>query len=443
MLPGFVPLYIGMPVVLKTRNISTDLGITNGSQGIVRSIQTKICSVGLTYCTCILVEFPDSKVALPGLLRSYFPIVPMKTTFTTLLTTEDGTTLMIQVTCSQVPIQPGFAMTGQSAQGKTLPKVLTHLHEGGFGAYVASSRARNRKSLCITEPVTLQDLNKPLPSSLCVEVNCLNALEHNMYIHHGFCKGMPCIMHDPRSERHIKNSSFVTSFDVPDSTRKRKRTTAQQPEKVSTHKCPCISNTTRNLGPASGGCTWSETDWSCAYDSVLMTIFYAYLSMNNNSRQRWSQQTNLNQALDQLFRWLTSSCETLMSCHKFNTIRNHLRDFLSNQDSLHFPRHSLFGAPADLIFNYLKQPEDNTLSVIYTCRSLPVCGPPVVILMEQSLPTVWSSSCWTEWRRRSAQQDLPDNLTATSMQTWLDMALTARTETPLEITCESLCTSEH
>lgn len=36
-LPGWLGLYIGMPVVLKGRNINTDLGITNGARGILRS----------------------------------------------------------------------------------------------------------------------------------------------------------------------------------------------------------------------------------------------------------------------------------------------------------------------------------------------------------------------------------------------------------------------
>ena len=182
-----------------------------------------------------------------------------------------------------MPIQPGFSVTGQSAQGKTLPNVLAHLHEGCFGAYVAASRARNWKGLCITEPVTLQDLNKPLPYNLCLEADRLRALEHNTYIRYGFSESMPCLVSDPESKRHIKNPNFVTCFDVPESTQKRKRSAAQESVNVTkTHKRPCISNSTQNLDPPSGGCTWSETDWSCAYDSVLMTVFYAYLLFNDN-----------------------------------------------------------------------------------------------------------------------------------------------------------------
>jgi hypothetical protein len=382
-------------------------------------------------------------VAIPGLPRCYFPIAPVKATFTTLLTNEDGTTSTIRVTRSQVPIQPAFAVTGQSAQGKTLPNVLACLHEGGFGAYVAASRACNREGLCITEPVTLQDLNKPLPHSLCAEVNRLNMIEHNTYIRHGFHEGTPLSVQDPESEKHIKNASFVTLFDIPDSTRKRKHGTAQQPDKeMKTHKRPRISNTTENLGPGSGGCTWTETDWSCAYDTVLMTVFYAYLSLSIDSRRRWSLQTSLSQALDQSFRWLTSSRERMMSCQEFNTIRDQMRNFLSGQDSHHFPRHGAVGAPADLIFDYLKQADNKKLSVTYTCRSSPICGPPLVIPTEKRLPTIWSTTAWNEWTNGSTSQGFPNNLASVSIQTWLEVALASRSEMPLQIPCDSLCTSD-
>ena len=61
-LPGYVPLFISMPVILRYRNVSTELRITNGSQGIVRQINTDITLTGLTYCTSVVVEFPNSKV---------------------------------------------------------------------------------------------------------------------------------------------------------------------------------------------------------------------------------------------------------------------------------------------------------------------------------------------------------------------------------------------
>ncbi|KAG2151558.1 uncharacterized protein EDB93DRAFT_1083116 [Suillus bovinus] len=59
-LPGFIPLYVGMPVILCSRNLSTDLGIVNGSQGTVYKLYTMVCPSGFTCCTCALVYFPVS-----------------------------------------------------------------------------------------------------------------------------------------------------------------------------------------------------------------------------------------------------------------------------------------------------------------------------------------------------------------------------------------------
>ena len=101
---------------------------------------------------------------------------------------------------SQLPIQPAFAVTGHSAQGKTLPKVLVNLAEGGFAAYVAASCAMTRHGLCITEPVTIQQLNKPLPHDLLQEIHRLEAIEHNTMITHDFKKGTLISVPDVESD---------------------------------------------------------------------------------------------------------------------------------------------------------------------------------------------------------------------------------------------------
>ncbi|KAG1734450.1 uncharacterized protein EDB91DRAFT_1009914, partial [Suillus paluster] len=121
---GHVSLFEGMPVILRSHNLSTDLGITNGAQGIVRKIFTALCPAGFMYATCMLVEFTHSKVHLTGLPIGYYPIIPSTWTFTTSIVSDDGNTEKIQITRHQLPIQPAFAVTGHSAQGKTLPHVL-------------------------------------------------------------------------------------------------------------------------------------------------------------------------------------------------------------------------------------------------------------------------------------------------------------------------------
>ncbi|KAG1874167.1 hypothetical protein C8R48DRAFT_593611, partial [Suillus tomentosus] len=131
-LPGFIPLYVGMPVILRSRNLSTDLGVTNGSQGIVCKIYTALCKNGFTYCTCALVNFTGSRVQIPGLPVGTFPITPISWSFTTLVPGSRDASSKLRVVRDQLPIQPAFAVTGHSAQGKTLAKVIVNLHEGGF-----------------------------------------------------------------------------------------------------------------------------------------------------------------------------------------------------------------------------------------------------------------------------------------------------------------------
>ena len=65
---GFIALYIGMPVILKGRNISTDLKITNGSKGIIRHITMKQCSSNFTYAKAALIEFSDSLIKCSNFL---------------------------------------------------------------------------------------------------------------------------------------------------------------------------------------------------------------------------------------------------------------------------------------------------------------------------------------------------------------------------------------
>jgi hypothetical protein len=202
-LPGIVRLYIGMPVILRVRNISTELGITNGAQGIVRQLVTEVGSSGLTHVRCAIIEFPTSKVQLSNMPRNFFPIVPVSWTFTTLLEDAQGNERKLRITRHQLPIQPAFAVTGHSAQGKTLPSVLVNLHEGGFGAYVAASRARSREGLCITRAVTIDQLNKPLPVDLVREVQRFEAIEHNTYIRCGLRTGEYVQIPDAEAEKSL------------------------------------------------------------------------------------------------------------------------------------------------------------------------------------------------------------------------------------------------
>lgn len=399
-LPGSITFYVGMPVILRTRNLSTDLGITNGSQGIVRRIFTAECPLGLKYGVCVIVEFPYSKVDLSQhrwhLPPKHFPVTPITWTFTTLLKDSDNPGQKLRITRSQLPIQPAFAVTGHSAQGKTLPKVLVNLAEGGFAAYVAASRATSRQGLCITEPVTIQNLNKPLPHDLLEEVRRLEAIEHNTLITYGVQSGPPIPVPDAESEcssTHVShrvqwiqeernkqkrkrennfkipNDGGVIDIDgeatdlvtaSPQSTKRIKLVHQQScPSDLQSLSSQAYSQACTQLpdAPIGAGCQWSSTNWSCSYDSVFMVLFHMYHLANRVCRKAWVVTSNkFMDLLTLLFDRLLENESNLISSSLFNACRDEFRDMLSMHDPHNFPRFGAVGASVSCILELICPP---------------------------------------------------------------------------------------
>jgi len=144
---------------------------------------------GFTCCACALVHFPASRLDIAGLPKGMYPITPIVWSFMMLIPGSADISTKIHVSQEQLPIQPAFAVTGHSAQGKTLSKVIVNLHEGGFSSYVAASCAKCHEGLCITQNVTIDQLNKPVSYDLLQEIKHLDGLEHNTYVNLGLCDG--------------------------------------------------------------------------------------------------------------------------------------------------------------------------------------------------------------------------------------------------------------
>ena len=288
--PGFIPLYIGMPIVLYIKNTSTELGIANGTQGVLKKFYTEVNSAGLTYCKCAIVEFMKSRIELPGLKKGEFPILPIFVMFSTQLPDENNCVKKVKITWTQLPFQPAFSLTGHSAQGKTLPKIVTGMHKGGFSAYVAASRAQTWKGLCITHAVTLQDLNKPLPHTLITESQQLDVIEHNTLILHSFKPGFLKSIPDIESEYTVKTKTFSAKFHTSLNLNKIicKDTNKSKKQKLNDDPTfdTCFSNNKQQHTFANdlninnnttGGCTWCAEDWSCAYGTTIMILYYIFL----------------------------------------------------------------------------------------------------------------------------------------------------------------------
>jgi len=392
----------------------------------------EISSHGLTYCSCVIVEFPDSPVQLDGLPQGYFPIVPVTWSFSTSFVRDnDGQHEQIKLSRHQlVPIQPGFAITGHSAQGKTLPKVLVGLHEGGFAAYVAASRAKSRTGLCITEPVHLQNLNKPLPYDLFVEVQRLEKLEHNTLVRHGFINGTVLSTPDPESESNQKlitmksqlieptahkrkfvdnpNANiFSPSHSSPEAKRRKKALSNAQLMKPASngvlHPQAATSSISASTFLTSAGCRWSAVNWSCAYDSVFMSLYGIYTTAGFQLRQIFRSASPLANILDESFRSLLES--PLHTTTMFNNHRDNLRNELSSRYPDQFQRFGQHGTAASAILDVLFPSSGRQLMFIPHCPN--GCTVSTHLVDDAGLPTLVVPS---ELVHNSFSTTMPNNL---------------------------------
>eukprot|EP00111_Clytia_hemisphaerica_P005761 TCONS_00016706-protein len=172
---GQLPLYQGMPVFL-TRNISTELGLTNGATGVIRSIptpknQTNSHHAGVVVLNeplpYLVVEFNRINLhGLTGLDRNHVPVFPAHGSFTI----KPGAK-SLTIKRNHFPLVPAFACTAHKSQGQTLSSIVIDLIppkgmkriDLSF-VYVPLSRIRRLSDLTILRPFNQNILNLPMDS---------------------------------------------------------------------------------------------------------------------------------------------------------------------------------------------------------------------------------------------------------------------------------------
>ena len=165
-LPRELQLFIGMPVIV-TNNIATELGITNGTTGVVRSIHIKpgeVISGDTGYHHLkhppdyIIVELDDIKMKpLAGLPPNHVPIFMKIESFQVSM---PGKKKNVSVNRQHFPIVPRFSCTAHKSQGQTLQKAIVDLvprngKTKGLGiefSYVPLSRVKRLQDLMILRP---------------------------------------------------------------------------------------------------------------------------------------------------------------------------------------------------------------------------------------------------------------------------------------------------
>ena len=240
-----------------------------------------------------------------------------------------GSKRNVHVSRSQLSLQPAFAITGHSAQGKTLPQVLVDLTEGGFAAYVSTSRARTRNGLFITEMITLENLNRPVSSDLQEECRRLERLEYNTKVRYGFETGPIPAPLNPE----IKADAPIGPDTALNSSRP-----LPQPSRI--RPPPALNCTKENYTgdgteTALASCVWSAN--SCAYDTFFMLMFSLYSDSSPSWRQEFVNAGPWFVFLSSMFDYLTIPTNTNdPTC--FSKCRDDLRSMLSEYDGNFFPR---------------------------------------------------------------------------------------------------------
>ncbi|KIJ31209.1 hypothetical protein M422DRAFT_267163 [Sphaerobolus stellatus SS14] len=374
----------------------------------------------------VLVYFENSPVKLPGLPMGWMNIEPATWTVTVKDIIDDSLRpRRIRFKRVQLPLQPAFAVTGHSAQGKTLLRIMADLIEGGHAAYVAASRATGRQGLFITQYVSLAHLNRRLHHDLVMELKRLDALSYNTLVRYGFCKGEYISVPSPETESKPIVYPRV-SFDMPV---KAKRVYKRKKSSMSINvpqTTPRINEFKRRrvLGKSAeshynvpeqleffmdyAGCKWDLRDWSCAYDVIVMVLWNLVRCSSTNSRVHFSELTELSRNLSMLFDDL-SQLPKVEHFRALNIIRDSWRDVISTTFPESFPRRGPALVSASLLL-------ERTLTSSFLQRSIFTCADCVTSVPRVQLTSSLAFYC-SSYLLRAMQ--LEDIQTVTT-QHWLD-----------------------
>jgi hypothetical protein len=209
-LPGYLPLVLGMPVLL-TENVATELGLSNDTRGIFRQLVYEETSDNVQFDDTIfpentkfimqpkyaLVEFSSCKLdsTLNKLEPKVIPVAVSEQTFlfdikgllaesASKATRITKSATKISVKHKALPLIPAYSITTHKSQGQTLSKLIIDLvmppgPTEVASAYVPLSRVKRLDDLLILRPFEFGTLQvKPSVAQL-EELNRLNIIAKN------------------------------------------------------------------------------------------------------------------------------------------------------------------------------------------------------------------------------------------------------------------------
>ena len=286
-------------------------------------------------------------------------------------------------------------------------------------------------------------------------------------VKHGFTVSELSSIPDPESEHHFTSAAFKARFNTQINKPIKKTGNLQATKQKCTHDNNTIADHHVHLNPdfyvrptnqlkhvqidaihddstsglvqppPTGGCSWSSIDWSCAYDCTIMVLLYAYTAATEERRLDWKHTglavtNHLTDNLDQVLHTTTIAS----SSERLHFAREGMRDLLSAQDPIMFPRHGQIGTPVERIFEVTTLNDPQFLTQ-FECPGSPPCTTAFISQRTRHLSFLLSSNLWEVLDG----MHLPESHTA-SVQDWVNLSLYSYhpENTVMELTCENPCT---
>lgn len=182
-----IPICIGMPI-LVAQNFDVSGGITNGSQGVVKSVRYKLNKRGQRVLTSVVVTIDDSTGdVMPELDEHDIPILCDSVTMVFEGRNRSGKTRRTAQR-RQVAIVPAFSMTAHRAQGQSMEHVIVDIEScrpGSEAPYVMLSRATSLNGLRIFRPFDFSHIRFKRSEDIVVEEHRLCTLALKTMVAYG------------------------------------------------------------------------------------------------------------------------------------------------------------------------------------------------------------------------------------------------------------------
>lgn len=176
--PGMLTLAIGLPVMIK-RNVATECGVTNGAEAVVVGWKASPSTSSDEHDTLDIVFVkllsPPKPIKLSGLEENVIPIAPATVAVSAKL--PNGTVRNISRT--QIPIIPNFAMTDFNSQGRTRQYNVCDLQNcpSGQSIYTCLSRGSSLEGTAIIQGFDTVKMTKGISGHLRQEFRDFEILD--------------------------------------------------------------------------------------------------------------------------------------------------------------------------------------------------------------------------------------------------------------------------